>query len=179
MPVRVHVTESIPDRDVFVKRLAAELTNPAPSRLGQPLILVHTTRATKTARVTAIWDDWATVPESLRADIISDAFELAYPDGYEYEITVAIGLTFTEAADAGFLPYEVVSVRRADDPNAVERYREAAGELPIPSSTTSDGRIRLHFAELDDAKAAVDELTKLLPGSEGAVVRYAEPMSSY
>lgn len=179
MPIRVNPADSIPDRDQIVKRLSHELSSPNPSAFAQPLVLVHTTRATKTARVTVVWDDWAEVPESLRADIILDAFRCAFPGGYEYEITVAIGVTFAEAVDAGFLPYEVVSVRRTNTAPSVDLYREAAGKLEVPSNVTSDGRVRIHFAELDDAKAAVDELTHLLPGSEWAVVRYAEPMTSF
>jgi hypothetical protein len=179
MPVRVNLTETMPDRDEFVSRLAAELSSPNPSALAQPLVLVHTTLATRTARVTVVWDDWARVPDALRTDIILDAFARAYPDGYDFEITIALGVTFSEGVDAGLLPYEVVSLRRSGDQIPVDAYRAAAEQLLIPSSVTSDGRVRLHFAEIEDAKSAVDELTRILPGSEWAVVRYAEPMTSF
>jgi hypothetical protein len=135
MPIRVNLTESLPDRDEIVKRLSDELSDPNQSALAQPLVLVHTTRATKTARITVVWDDWARVPESLRADIISDAFHRAYPNGYEYEITVAIGVTFAEAVDAGFLPYEVVSVRRTNDAPTVDSYRRLPANFRCPHTS--------------------------------------------
>jgi hypothetical protein len=101
MPVKKLVRiPATPQAASLRQRLLDEWHNPA-STAAQPVILEEPGGANQPLHVYVIWDDWAHLDMVERSEIIIDAFEQKYGSGSAANVTVAMGLTPTEADRLG------------------------------------------------------------------------------
>jgi hypothetical protein len=131
---------------------------------GQPLVYEQE-YATKKARVTVIWDEWADASLEERTAVILRAYELAEGGDAREKIALASGLTVPEATAAGMLPYQVLPARRATDPVAPEDIRAAMLEQGASRMNAEDG-LQLRFATREEADGCRARLSARLPDSE-------------
>jgi hypothetical protein len=101
MPVKklVRVPRS-PNAVSLRQRLAAEWSNPA-SSAPQPVILEERRGAGQPLHVYVIWDEWAPLGMVERSEIIMDAYEDSHGTAPSLDVTVAMGLTESEADRMG------------------------------------------------------------------------------
>src|SRR5262249_3064853 len=107
----------------LVQELAGELE--ANHASGQPIIDEQHFPKTDAFRVTVIWDKWDDVPDEARSATIGQAYEQAEGKETSARVSLAIGLTVPEAAEAGLLPFRIVTARREGDSVTLEQCREA------------------------------------------------------
>ena len=158
MPVIQTSRRTTPNREAYVRSLVKEWQGGA---LAQgPIILVDEIGQTKSLHVVVIWDRWADVPDYERSAIILDAYEkTTNPPGMK--VTIAMGLTRSEAMSLGFMPYRIGTVRQESDPYSLEQLRRAmAKEGAIQ---THDG-LELAFPSEKLAKEAYERLNSRYPG---------------
>jgi hypothetical protein len=120
---------------------------------------------TELLQVTVVWDDWRTVPDDERAQVILDAYRQAEGEDYAERITLASGLTVPEAYASGLLPFQIVPFVRDGDPVTLEDCKnamieEGASELLDPDKP------QLRFSTEDAAVRSKERLARRLPGSE-------------
>jgi len=93
----------------LIAKLAAELsTKPAkpPKQIrlaAKPVIIEEEQRVTRRCHVYVIWDKWSTVPDEDRGAIILDAYEHALGQIEASRISVAMGVTVSEAKEIGII----------------------------------------------------------------------------
>jgi hypothetical protein len=147
----------------LVDALAQELQSN--NKFGQPLVIEEPFGGTNDIRVTVFWDSFASVPDEERTKVILEAYERIDATAADH-IAVALGLTFPEAEDEWLLPYEIVPNLRAGDPVSLQDC--FATMLKLGASTLRDRhRPSLRFPKPDLAKRCVEELTRVLPASNG------------
>lgn len=66
-----------------------------------PRIIEEDDALSKTTRVYVLWEDWASVTERERSEIILEAYQQAFDQQRMLQVTVAMGVTPTEAANLG------------------------------------------------------------------------------
>jgi len=146
--------------------LADELTLPYGAELQrQPLIFEQPIPGTDTIHVLVLWERWARVPPQERGQIILEAFEQSQPALF-HRITVALGLTLSEALSLGLLPYRVVPVRKSTDSVTAEQLRDALvkeGALQTPYG------LMLSFPTRKLAEDAIGRLSAHIAGPYWAV----------
>lgn len=146
----------------FVERLVDELKHQREG--GQPLIDEREFPSGK-IQTTVIWDAWDRMTLEDRTAIIHRAYEQAEGRDYRDRIALATGLTVPEAHAAGMLPVQIITAVRKDDPVSVEDCRQAMIEEGA-SILFSKDQPQLRFANLHEAEAACQRLSKRLPNSE-------------
>ncbi len=101
MPVKKLVKNlPSPEARKLKRQLEAEWRNTASTK-AQPIILEERTGAGQPLHLYVIWDDWADLPQVERSEIIMDAFEELFGQDKCLDVTVAMGLTPTEADRLG------------------------------------------------------------------------------
>jgi len=147
--------------------LLAELVNELKSnrKVGQPLIDEEHLPRANTIRITVIWDKWERVPNEERAATIFQAYEKVEGKEFSDRIALAIGVTYPEAIEYGFLPYRVVPRLRPGDPVTPEQCRQAFLDQGASLLLDPD-EPQLRFPTKEQAEACVQRLIKQFPGSE-------------
>lgn len=165
MPVIRRGPEKIPapKHPQLVADLAAELANP--SQPVQPLAEEFHFRGSDAVRVTVVWDRWAKLESEDRTYAILAAYSQARGEEFADRISLAISMTFPEAAHSGMLPFEVLPLARAGDPVALDECRAAMLELGA-SRLFGRARPRLLCATHEQAADCVARLVRALPASE-------------
>jgi hypothetical protein len=93
-------TKDHPDHDRFVAELVRHL-NGGPGLPDFPKIVEEDVRLSNNFRVYVSWDDWASVPDTERSEIILEAYNHARGVPEMLRISVAMGLTPLEAKQLG------------------------------------------------------------------------------
>ena len=117
MPLGRLLSESATQADALRTRLTAEWrlpgTDPASALNGQPVLIED--RGTPgrfgerpSTHLYVIWDEWEALSQQERSEVIMDAYENTHELPEVIRVTVAMGLTATEAQRMG-LRYEVGS----------------------------------------------------------------------
>jgi hypothetical protein len=91
---------SHPQHDHFVAELARHLEG-APNLPAFPKIVEEEVRLSNNFRVYVSWDDWASVPEPERSEIILEAYRQVRGMPEMLRISVAMGMTPLEARQLG------------------------------------------------------------------------------
>ncbi len=146
----------------LVERLVAELKSVRVS--GQPIINEQE-YSTGLLNVTVIWDDWDRLRLEDRTETILRAYEEAEGLAYRDRIALASGLTVPEAHAAGMLPYRIITARRTTDKVTLGECQNAMIDEGA-SILFSPDLPQLLFSTIEEAEAALDRLSKRLPGSE-------------
>jgi hypothetical protein len=92
---------SPPARDL-THRLVREWKRP--KKKGEPMIVQQTNRASHSAQIYVVWNEWDDLSQEERSEIIMDAYEQTHSPQESLIITVAMGLTPAEA-DKMAIPY--------------------------------------------------------------------------
>jgi hypothetical protein len=157
-----------PKHERYVKRLVQEFS--ASSTRLQPVILEEQVPATKSRHVHVIWDAWKGLTDEQRSAVIVDAYAEAEGREAADEITIAEGVTPSEALALGLLSFKVVPARKRNDPIPLEAYQAAlAAEARNTLLGAKAGELR--FARVADAEQALTRLRQALPGSSWSVVQ--------
>ncbi len=93
--------QSKPQREwpMLVEALAAELRSP---KKGHPILVIEEpVRGVPRFQTTVVWARWADVPTEDRAGVILDAYEQALGAEKMLQVSLALGLTPTEAKRLG------------------------------------------------------------------------------
>jgi len=159
------VTEK--DRAELVDTLAAELKNTQTIPSRQPLILEQELRQTKSIHVLVFWDRWGAIPREQRGSIIMDAYEKVEPDVIN-RILVAMGLTFEEAIEMNFLPYQIQTTISKEDPINPDDLKRALIEEGAVQTTRG---LQLRLPTEPMAHAAYERLAKKFPGPYFAIAK--------
>ncbi len=100
MPIRRGLPRKTPaDAPALTERLSKEFTSP--SEEGQPLVFEEPAEPTPVTRLYVVWDLWSNLNQQDRSEIILNAYEKAKGKDAALKITVAMGLTATEAERLG------------------------------------------------------------------------------
>jgi hypothetical protein len=100
MPVRRGLPRTRPAAATELEgRLTTEFTTP--TEQGQPLVFEEPPEPAPVSRIFVVWDDWASLSQQDRSEIILRAYERAKGEQAALTITVAMGLTATEAERMG------------------------------------------------------------------------------
>lgn len=96
-----------PDNPVFgnqllIDALTQEFRAPSPED-RQPYFQVQQQPPLDRVHVTVIWDRWKSLSHQERSEVILDAYEAWRGQGSAQSISVAMGLTTTEADRLGFV----------------------------------------------------------------------------
>ena len=150
--------------DLLARRLQSGNADPQP-----PFIMDDALAGGHGRHLVVLWDQWANMEPSKRARIILDAFERAYP-GQSATVTLAIGLSLSEALSLGYLPYKVEPAVRNGDKVSTARLRQAlesvgGAVIKIGEST------QLRFPTLDHAQQAYRALQQRVPGPFWTIVQ--------
>ena len=133
-----------------------------------PVITENQIGQTKSLHVAVIWDDWDGLTPAERSKVIVDAYARA-KRLRGLTITLAMGLTAEEALRTGFLPYSIVTMRRAGDPVSLNQLakamEDAAGILVKVGAST-----QLRFPTQESAEDAYRQLSQRIPGPYWAIV---------
>jgi hypothetical protein len=78
-------------------RLIAEWRGVAPPEPGAPDITEERDRRARVVHVQVIWDDWADLDAQTRSEMIVDAFQAVRGEEAIVDLSLAMGLTRTEA----------------------------------------------------------------------------------
>jgi hypothetical protein len=148
-------------RGELAAQLAAELKSAR--EYGQPLVYEQEFRTGK-VRVTVIWDAWDRLPLEERTSLILRAYEMAEGPDFRSRIALASGLTVPEAHAAGMLPYQILPALRLGDPVTPEQAREAL-LAEGASALVGPQMPQLRFTTQEEAEAALQRLSRRLPGS--------------
>ena len=81
-------------------RLIQEWRQPDPAA-HQPIIVEESTGAGQPVHLYVIWDDWSPLGSIERSEVIMDAYEAVHGRSQGANVTVAMGLTQTEAIRLG------------------------------------------------------------------------------
>lgn len=100
MPVRQFVQSRSSSYLELVDLLCKEWQD-AHSRNAEPVILEEKGRDGKLVHVYVVWDKWLDVDRAERSEIIMDAAEKSLSPGDLMNITIAMGLTASEARQMG------------------------------------------------------------------------------
>ena len=147
----------------LVEGLASELK--ANRDCGQPMIDEESFSSTGLLKVTAVCDEWQSVPDDERSKVILESYRKAEGDDYARRITLASGLNVSKAYESGLLPFQIVPFVREGDPVTLDECKgamldEGASLLLDPESP------QLRFATEEAAIAARERLSGRLPGSD-------------
>jgi hypothetical protein len=105
MPVRqLRPRKPTPSARALKDRLLAEWRN-ADSTAAQPVILEERGGSNQPIHIYVVWDDWASLSDVERSEVIVEAFEDRYGKDEALNMTVAMGLTTAEA-DRLAIPYQ-------------------------------------------------------------------------
>ena len=100
MPVRRGLPRSTPPgAPDLEERLTQELTSP--TEQGQPLVFEEPPAPAPVTRIVVVWDDWASLTQQERSEIIMRAYERTKGEQAVLKIAVAMGITATEAQRMG------------------------------------------------------------------------------
>jgi hypothetical protein len=147
----------------LVDALADELRASRP--FGQPIIDERRFPETGRVAVTVVWDRWQPVPEDERHAVILDAYRQVEGDEFVSDITHASGMTYPEAYESGFLPFEILPLLREDDVR-LKDLCVAAMKKAQASEAFPGGGLKLRFSTLDQAVACRNFLILEAPGTE-------------
>jgi hypothetical protein len=125
----------------------------------QPIVYEDHFRETGTYHVLVIWDKFKGVSSVNRTNLILDAYERTNPARVP-KISVALGMTPSEAIDIGMLPFAVISVAKKGE---VDEAKMKKLLLESGAVKTADG-LQLRFRSLDDAQQSYRRIQKVLPG---------------
>jgi hypothetical protein len=101
MPVKqLNRRTNDPDAQKLLQRLVSEWQNPDP-KAAQPVILEERDERGGSIHIFVIWDDWGSLSNVERSEIVTDAFEQRYGHDETMNLTVAMGLTPIEADRLG------------------------------------------------------------------------------
>ncbi len=160
-------TNGSASRQELASSLADALQQPRQSRDG-PLTTENQIAETKSVHVAVIWDRWDDLTPEERSKVIRDAYAKA-KRLRGFAITAAVGVTSEEALRLGFLPYSIITTRRAGDPASLGRLSEAmAGTSGVLVSIGSATQLR--FPTLEAAEDAYRQLSQQVPGPYWAIV---------
>jgi hypothetical protein len=153
--------------DPLLDALVAELR--APHDFRQPIITEDHRTRDGVVHVQVVWDQWQDCPELERWEIIREAYQRVKGPDFANRIMLATGVTVPEAARFGFLPFQVIPMRRKTDALSQEQYaramiEEGASVLENPSKPM------LRFETLEEAEVCQERLERRLPGSHWSIV---------
>jgi hypothetical protein len=83
------------------RRLVDELRTPSQQEGAQPIIIAEPPDPAPISRLFVIWDEWAELNLQERSEIIMNAYIAVFGMPAGSRITIAMGLTSTEAARMG------------------------------------------------------------------------------
>lgn len=89
-----------PDHSRFVTELVRHLNN-APDLPAFPKIVEEDVPLSNNVRVYVSWDDWASVSETERSEIILEAYQQARGQAEMLRVSIAMGMTPLEAKQLG------------------------------------------------------------------------------
>jgi hypothetical protein len=105
MPVRQLAPKKPPAKaSQLVSRLVSEWAHPD-SSAAQPIILEEREGVNRPVHVYVVWDDWADLTAVERSEVVMEAFIQRYGQEESLNVTVAMGLTPSEA-DNLQIPYK-------------------------------------------------------------------------
>lgn len=100
MPVRRGLPRILPaGAPDLERRLENEFR--VPNDQGQPLVFEEPPEPAPVTQIYVVWDDWASLTQQDRSEIILRAYERAKGEQAALKITVAMGLTALEAERMG------------------------------------------------------------------------------
>ncbi|MCU0654312.1 MAG: hypothetical protein MUF64_03170 [Polyangiaceae bacterium] len=79
--------------------LVEELKNPKPS--GEPVIFLEGDGVRSGYHLFVVWNEWANLHQRQRSELILDAFDQVQGREESLKVTLAMGLTRSEALQAG------------------------------------------------------------------------------
>lgn len=148
----------------LVEELSGEIASP--KEIGQPVVEEETFPRTGLKGLTVIWDKWSPLRDEDRTGVILEAYGRAVGEAEKDKVAFAVGLTMSEAADTGKLPYSIEPWVRESDGISLDRIREVVlglggtlieHDFPLP---------QLRFATREAAEEGRKKLLERLPGSE-------------
>jgi hypothetical protein len=101
MPVKKLVRVQPSAQAFDLRNRLADVWRKSQSAATQPVILEEKGGANQPLHVYVIWDDWGSLGMIERSEIIMDAYEERYGVGSAVNVTVAMGLTSSEAQQLG------------------------------------------------------------------------------
>jgi hypothetical protein len=100
MPIGRLVTERNTQAEALRERLIHEWQQPSPA--AQPVLIEAAgDRMSSSKHLYVIWDDWLSLDQRERSEIIMDAYEGTHERQEVLSVTVAMGLTAKEAERMG------------------------------------------------------------------------------
>jgi hypothetical protein len=97
MPIRQRKTLTHPDAARIHRELVNEWSNPVDDESRPILIEEKPATPGRGIHLTVIWDVWGDLTQQERSEIIMDAYEETHSQDEALNVTVAMGLTKTEA----------------------------------------------------------------------------------
>ena len=99
--VRANTRSRAPNAADLEAALEAEMRNPSTDAAHQPIIHGEPAAPAPITRLFVIWDEWGTLPQIERSEIILNAYTAALGQADALRIAVAMGLTSSEATRMG------------------------------------------------------------------------------
>jgi len=170
MPIIRNGTTNTNKTALLRSRLIHELREPAVR--GFPLVLENQIGQTRKYHVTIIWDEWGDLPLQTRSRIILDAYEEVFPDKTG-RISIAQGLTMSEAISLGLFPYKVIALpTRVEESFLRDRVVDA---LKRRGAIRGQYDLELRYRTVEEAELARAELQKEIPGDFWTIVQEMAP----
>lgn len=82
-------------------RLAEEIRTPSARPDAQPIIIAEPADPAPITRLFVIWDDWSDLGQQDRSEIITNAYERVHGLAEAARLSIAMGLTPSEASKMG------------------------------------------------------------------------------
>lgn len=90
-----------PSAAMLEQRLEQEMRAPSTQPDAQPIIIAEPADPAPITRLFVIWDDWTDLGQQDRSEIITNAFERAFGLPQAARLSIAMGLTPSEASKMG------------------------------------------------------------------------------
>jgi hypothetical protein len=145
----------------FVRKIVRRLTDP--ENVREPYLVEKVIRQTRSLHVTAIWDAWATLDAEARSNVLLAAYAEASRH-LDLKMTIALGLTVSEAVSLGFLTYAIVPTIRSTDEVAPVQIKQAVRSLNTGFYAEGRRGFQLRFYTEEEATAAYQQLSMRFPG---------------
>ncbi len=163
-PTAPKKSRPVPDRDVLVKNLAAAMSLEVAAR--EPRVIWNPLPIEGKLDIIVIWSCWRGISYEERTAIILEACE-KHEEGMIDKIYTAIGRTFDEAIDLGYLPVRVAPVPHRIEQGDWGRIDEA---LVKEGAVRTETGLQLRFVNFDEAQEAFLRLQEKIPGPYWTIV---------
>ena len=163
-PAASRKSRPVPNRDGLVTSLAEAMSISGSSR--EPRVIWNPLPIQDRLNIIVIWGRWRGISYEERTSIILEACE-KHEKGLIDKIYTAIGRTFDEAIDLGYLPVRVAPVLRRIEQGDWKRIDQALIE---EGAVLTETGLQLRFANFDEAQETFLRLQEKVPGPYWTIV---------